>query len=324
MAKEAAADEHARIQEAAAYIREKIGGRGYPAITCAVALGSGLGGFAETLADRTAIPYADIPYFPRSTAPGHKGVMVFGRLPAATAETAAPAGAVGAAGTAGAVGAAGAASPAGAAPFVVCMQGRFHIYEGYSMREAALYVRVLSELGVRRVILTNACGGLEPAWNVGDLMLIADHINLMGANPLAGPNMGMYGPRFPDMSRAYSPAMRAIAMRAAAELGITLREGVYAGMLGPSYETPAEIRALRALGVSAVGMSTVPEAIAANHCGMEVCGISCVTNMAAGILDQPLTEREVIETAERTGPLFERLVARIIGKLPGTAAACGL
>ena len=267
-----------RIRESAAYIRERLSGLS-PAI--AVVLGSGLGGFADSLHDAIAIPYADIPHFPRSTAPGHKGRLICGAI-----------------------------SPGGAR--ILCMQGRFHLYEGYTMLEVTWHIRVFKELGVTRLILTNASGGLERDWDVGDLMLITDHINYMFQNPLTGPNMQEYGPRFPDMTYAYNPEMKEMARRAAAELSIPLREGVYVGFCGPSYETPAEIRMFRALGAGAVGMSTVPEAIVANHCGIKTCGISCITNFAAGILDQPLTEAEVIETAGRKGPIFEQLIRQII------------
>jgi purine-nucleoside phosphorylase len=242
----------------------------------AVVLGSGLGGFAGRLADAATIPYADIPRFARSTAPGHKGNLIVGKI--------------------------------AGGPRVICMQGRFHMYEGYAAPEATRHVRVLRELGVSRLILTNASGGLNPAWSAGDLMLIEDHINFTGQNPLTGPNFSEYGPRFPDMSFAYDPGLRETVRRAAGSLSIPLREGVYVGFLGPSFETPAEIRMFQALGASAVGMSTVPEAIVANHCGMKVCGISCVTNLAAGILAQPLTSEEVLESAAKAGPLFEALL----------------
>jgi purine-nucleoside phosphorylase len=298
---ETAADTVVRIRESAEYIRERfkwiasadaapdppkcadkaIGERRSGRSTVAVVLGSGLGGFADRLHGAEAIPYGDIPHFPRSTAPGHKGRLV-----------------------------SGAVSPGGKR--VICMQGRFHLYEGYSIGEVTRHIRVLRELGATRLILTNACGGMEADWSVGDLMLITDHINYMSQNPLTGPNLPEYGPRFPDMSRVYNPVMNDVARRAARELSIELREGVYVGFCGPSYETPAEIRMFRALGASAVGMSTVPEAIVANHCGIMTCGISCVTNYAAGTLDQPLTESEVIETAGRSGPVFERLIGRMI------------
>jgi purine-nucleoside phosphorylase len=195
------------------------------------------------------------------------------------------------------------------------MQGRFHLYEGYSMREATYHIRALRELGVKKLILTNASGGLNPTWSAGELMLITDHINFMGKNPLVGPNLDEIGPRFPDMTRAYDPELRDAVKRAAQSLSITLREGVYVGFSGPSYETPAEIRMFQTLGASAVGMSTVPEAIVASHCGMKACGISCITNLAAGILNQPLTEEEVIENAAKTGPLFERLLAETLRAL---------
>ena len=273
-----------RIRESAAYIRARLielSSGAVPEFLAAVVLGSGLGGFAESLHGSTVIPYEDIPHFPRSTAPGHKGRLVYGAV-----------------------------SPGSAR--VLCMQGRFHLYEGYSMLEATWHIRVFKELGVSRLILTNAAGGMERDWDVGDLMLISDHINYMFQNPLTGPNMQEFGPRFPDMTYAYNPGLREIARKVAAEQSIPLREGVYAGFCGPSYETPAEIRMFRALGASAVGMSTVPEAIVANHCGILTCGISCITNFAAGILDQPLTEAEVIETAGRKGPVFEQLIRRML------------
>ena len=293
------------IKESAAYIRERLFAAAQPVgagsdaaadaasasataasasapVRIAVVLGSGLGGFADHLYDADAVPYSDIPNFPRSTAPGHRGRLVLGAV-----------------------------EPGG--PKILCMQGRFHLYEGYSMLETTWHIRVFKELGVSRLILTNACGGLERDWRVGDLMLIRDHINYMFQNPLTGPNFHEYGPRFPDMTYAYNPRMLGAAREAAAELSITLREGVYAGFCGPSYETPAEIRMFRTLGASAVGMSTVPEVIVANHCGIKTCGISCITNYAAGILDQPLTEAEVVETAAKTGPVFEKLLRRTIG-----------
>lgn len=295
-----------RIRESAAYIKERINksnaGRarlngekagvlppsaaqtGAPLADTAVVLGSGLGGFADGLCGAEYIPYEDIPHFPRSTAPGHKGRLAYGSI-----------------------------SPG--APPILCMQGRFHLYEGYSVREATWHVRVFKELGVANLILTNASGGMEPGWNVGDLMLITDHINYMFQNPLTGPNLGEYGRRFPDMTHVFSPFLTGAVKSAAARLSIPLREGVYVGFCGPSYETPAEIRMFKMLGASAVGMSTVPEAIVANHCGMRVCGISCITNYAAGILDQPLTEAEVIETAGRTGPVFQRLLRGAIEAL---------
>ena len=289
-----------RIRESAAYIKQRFFGNRAGAedsataqsdsARIAVVLGSGLGGFADRLYDAEAIPYEDIPHFPRSTAPGHKGRLVLGAV-----------------------------SPGGQK--ILCMQGRFHLYEGYTMREVTWHIRVFKELGVSRLIATNACGGLERDWNVGDLMLITDHINYMFQNPLTGGNLSEYGPRFPDMTYAYDRAMLDTVRKAAFEMSIPLREGVYVGFCGPSYETPAEIRMFRALGASAVGMSTVPETIVANHCGIKTCGISCITNFAAGILDQPLTEAEVIETAAVTGPIFEKLLLRVIESLEAATAA---
>ena len=285
-----------RIRESAVYIRNHLrtpastgaassaSTASTPDFSIAVVLGSGLGGFADNLYDATAIPYADIPHFPRSTAPGHKGRLIYGAI-----------------------------APGG--PRILCMQGRFHLYEGYSMSEATWHIRVFKELGVSSLILTNAAGGLERGWNVGDFMLITDHINYMFQNPLTGPNLREYGPRFPDMTYAYNPEMLNIARKAAAGLHILLREGIYVGFCGPSYETPAEIRMFRALGASAVGMSTVPETIVANHCGIKTCAISCITNFAAGILDQPLTEKEVIETADAKAPIFENLLRNMIAQI---------
>ncbi|MDR3121298.1 MAG: purine-nucleoside phosphorylase [Clostridiales bacterium] len=288
-----AAAQTGRINESAAYIRERLGGA---APEIAVVLGSGLGGFADQLQNAVVIPYRDIPHFPRSTAPGHKGNIVVGEF---TQNRGAPSQLRN-------------APPQNHGARILCMQGRFHLYEGYTMSEATYHIRVMRALGVKKLILTNASGGMEPMWQAGELMLILDHINFMGQNPLVGPNLGEFGPRFPDMTYAYDPQMRDVARRAASELSIRLREGVYVGFTGPSYETPAEIRMFRALGASAVGMSTVPETIVANHCGIKVCGISCITNLAAGILDQPLTEGEVIETAGRSGPVFESLIQRTV------------
>jgi purine-nucleoside phosphorylase len=229
----------------------------------AVVLGSGLGGFAEELADRIEMPYSEIPGWPHSTAIGHAGRLVFGKLGSLD---------------------------------VAVMSGRAHLYEGYTPAQVTFGVRVLGKLGVRGMIFTNAAGGINPAYQRGGLVLISDHINLQGSNPLAGPNDDSLGPRFPDMSEAYSERYRMIAREAAAELGIHLGEGVYAAVLGPNYETPAEIRALRAIGADLVGMSTAPEVIAANHMGVKVLAISCVTNMAAGLHAEKLSHQEVLET----------------------------
>jgi purine-nucleoside phosphorylase len=202
----------------------------------------------------------------------------------------------------------------------VALQGRVHLYEGYSIAEVAFPVRVLGALGIRRLIVTNAAGGINAAFRPGDLMLITDHINLTGINPLVGPNLDALGPRFPDMSEAYDAAMRGIALEVAKRQKIVLRQGVYLGLSGPSFETPAEIRMCRTLGADAVGMSTVPEVILANHMGIRVLGISCITNMAAGILPQKLTHEEVLATTEEAGGKFRSLLDGIILRLAGTAA----
>jgi purine-nucleoside phosphorylase len=228
------------------------------------------------------IPYAHIPYFPRSTAVGHAGQMVFGN----------------------AVG----------VP-VVAMQGRVHPYEGYSAKDVAFPMRVFGQMGIRAVLLTNAAGGINLEYKQGALVVITDHINLQGQNPLVGPNDERFGPRFPDMTQAYWKPYREIALEAARELGKTLYQGVYAGLLGPSYETPAEIRYLRKIGADLVGMSTIPEVIAARHMGIKVLAISCVTNMAAGILDQPLDHKEVLETGERVQGDFVALVKAVLPEM---------
>ncbi|MGA8868727.1 MAG: purine-nucleoside phosphorylase [Candidatus Sulfotelmatobacter sp.] len=242
-------------------------------------LGSGLGGFADSLSDATRIPYADIPAFPRSTAVGHAGQMVIGK--------------------------------AGAVP-VAAMQGRVHLYEGYSVQEVAFPMRVFGRMGISAVILTNAAGGIDRSYSQGALVVIRDHINLQGANPLVGANEERLGVRFPDMTQAYARSYRAIAKEEGAKLGMTLHEGVYAALLGPSYETPAEIEYLRRIGADLVGMSTAFEVIAARHMGIKVLAISCVTNMAAGILDQPLSHQEVMETGERVKTSFEALLRGVL------------
>ena len=226
-------------------------------------LGSGLGSFADQLSDATRIPYANIPFFPRSTAVGHAGQMVIGQ--------------------------------ADGIPVAV-MQGRVHLYEGYTAREVSFPIRVFDQMDIHAVILTNAAGGINLEYQQGALVVITDHINLQGDNPLAGPNDDRFGPRFPDMTLAYWKPYREIALQAAKKAGKTLYQGVYAALLGPNYETPAEIRYLRTIGADLVGMSTVPEVIVARHMGIKVLAISCVTNMAAGILDQPINHEEVLET----------------------------
>jgi purine-nucleoside phosphorylase len=241
----------------------------------AIVLGSGLGAFADELKEATRIPYSQIPSFPHSTAIGHAGQMVIGKT--------------------------------GSLPVAV-MQGRVHLYEGYSAAEVAFPIRVLGRMGVRALILTNAAGGINLEYRQGALVVISDHINLQGQNPLAGPNDEKLGPRFPDMTQAYWKPYRELALAASRRLGKIIFEGVYAGLLGPSYETPAEIRYLRTIGADLVGMSTIPEVIAARHMGIKVLAISCVTNMAAGILDKPLNHEEVLETAARVQNEFVALL----------------
>jgi purine-nucleoside phosphorylase len=248
----------------------------------AVVLGSGLGAFADELSARTEIPYCDIPHWPQSTAIGHAGKLVFGRL--------------------------------GELPAAV-MAGRVHLYEGYSPQQVVFGVRVLARLGVRSFVFTNAAGGINASYGRGRLVLISDHINLQGFNPLVGPNDEALGPRFPDMTEAYPAGLRKLAKQVAGELGITLDEGVYAAMLGPSYETPAEIRHLRAIGADLVGMSTVPEVIAANHMGARVLAISCVTNMAAGILPRKITHAEVLETGEMVRGTLVALLKALLPRI---------
>ena len=245
-------------------------------------LGSGLGDFADSLTDATRIPYADIPAFPRSTAIGHAGRMVLGN--------------------------------AGGVP-VAAMQGRVHLYEGYSAREVVFPIRVFARMGIRAVVLTNAAGGINLSYSQGALVVIRDHINLQGTNPLVGPNDDRFGLRFPDMTHAYAKEYRQIAREEAANLNILQHEGVYAGLLGPSYETPAEIEYLRRIGADLVGMSTVAEVIAARHMGIKVLAISCVTNMAAGIVDQPLSHAEVMETGERVKTTFEALLRAVLPRI---------
>jgi purine-nucleoside phosphorylase len=248
----------------------------------AVVLGSGLGAFADQLADPIAIPYSDIPGWPVSTAAGHSGKLVFGKIGELD---------------------------------VAVMAGRAHLYEGYAPAQVTLGVRVLHGLGVRSMVFTNAAGGINLSYSQGALVLISDHINLQGSNPLIGPNNDSEGPRFPDMTEAYSAAYRAKAQQVALQLNIQLDEGVYAALTGPTYETPAEIRYLRAIGADLVGMSTVPEVIVANHLGMQVLAISCVTNMAAGILPQKLDHKEVMETAERVRDTLIQFLQALLPKL---------
>jgi purine-nucleoside phosphorylase len=245
-------------------------------------LGSGLGAFADSLTDSTRIPYTKIPTFPLSTAIGHAGQMVIGE--------------------------------SGVVP-VAAMQGRVHLYEGYSAQEVAFPMRVFGRMGIRAVILTNAAGGINLNYQQGALVLIRDHINLQGSNPLVGPNDDRFGLRFPDMTQAYAKSYRELAREEAGKLGMTLHEGVYAALPGPSYETPAEIKYLRTIGADLVGMSTVFEVIAARHMGIKVLAISCVTNMAAGILDKPLSHQEVMETGERVKTSFEALLRALLPRI---------
>lgn len=254
-----------------------------PRPTIGVVLGSGLGAFADELTGRTDIPYSDIPGWPGSTAVGHAGKLIIGKLGDVD---------------------------------VAVMAGRAHLYEGYSAAQVTFGVRVLRALGVRSIVFTNAAGGINLAYERGALVLISDHINLQGANPLVGPNDDSLGPRFPDMSEAYSRAYRGIARQVASELSVPISEGVYAAMLGPSYETPAEIRYLRAIGADLVGMSTALEAIAANHAGMKVLGISCVTNMAAGVVpESKLVHEEVLEAGAMVRDTLVRFLKALLPRL---------
>jgi purine-nucleoside phosphorylase len=269
----------ARLDEAARAIRKRRDG----APRVALVLGSGLGSFADNLTDRLAVPYAEIPNFPVSTGVvGHAGELVLGQV--------------------------------GQAPVAV-LSGRVHFYEGRPMSDAVFPARVLARLGVKAVVLTNAAGGVRLTFRPGDLMLITDHINGFGTNPLIGPNEESLGPRFPDMSAVYDPALRRIVKATARQLRIPVKEGVYIGLHGPSYETPAEIRAIRRMGADAVGMSTVPEAIALRHAGVRVLGISTITNMAAGILKKPLNHAEVLDTTQRIGARFVKLLTAIVPKI---------
>ncbi len=248
----------------------------------AVVLGSGLGAFADSLDNQQSIPYSEISGWPQSTAIGHAGKLVTGTIDGLP---------------------------------VAALAGRVHLYEGYSAQQVVFGVRKLAALGVESLVLTNAAGGINSGYRPGQLVLISDHINLTGQNPLTGPNDDKLGPRFPDMSEAYSKQYREIAKRAAAETGLRLAEGVYAALAGPNYETPAEIRYLRAIGADLVGMSTVPEAIAASHMGMKVLGISCVTNFAAGVTDQKLDHKEVLEVGEKVKDTLVNLLRKVLPRL---------
>src|SRR5580765_6198444 len=267
-----------QVKEAADVIRTKV--RDIPEI--AIVLGSGLGDFAETLGDSVSMPYGDLPHWPASNVIGHEGRLVVGTVRGRT---------------------------------IAALSGRCHVYEGHDLGAVTFGVRVLGLLGVGSVILTNAAGGVNTSFSQGALMVIDDHINLTGHNPLVGPNDDRFGPRFPDMSQVYSSRLRHVADEAGQAIRLTLPHGVYVALMGPSYETPAEIRYLRTIGADAVGMSTVPEAIAARHMGMDVLGISCITNMAAGVLPQPLDPNEVMATAKRIRVEFTTLLETIIGSI---------
>lgn len=279
---------HSEIQGAAAAIRDRLGvSAGEKVARVGVVLGSGLGRVADRVFDDggAAVEYGEIPHFPTSAIEGHRGRLVFGHT--------------------------------GGVP-VLLMQGRVHRYEGWSAAEVAFPTKVLLALGVERLLLTNAAGGIGDGMKPGDLMLISDHLNLTGDSPLMGPNDDRLGTRFPDMSDPYASSLREIARAVAKEQALPVVEGVYAGVLGPTYETPAEIRMLRTLGASAVGMSTVYECVAANHGGAKVLGISCITNLAAGMSDHPLSHDEVKETADRVAKVFSDLVLALIPKLAGS------
>ncbi|NLB19454.1 MAG: purine-nucleoside phosphorylase [Clostridium sp.] len=267
-----------RIDKIADYIKGKVDF--VPEVL--VILGSGLGSMANEVEDKIVLPYDEIDDFLVSTVEGHEGQFVFGSYKGKK---------------------------------VVMMQGRFHYYEGYSMKEVTLPVYVMRKLGVKNMVVTNACGGVNTEFTPGDLMLIEDHLNFTGNNPLMGQNFDEFGPRFPDMSKVYNRDLMSLAEKIGKEENITLKRGVYAIYTGPSYETPAEIRAYRTLGADAIGMSTVPEAIVANYAGMRVLGVSCITNMASGILDQPLKHDEVIEVSTRVRRSFTTLISRVIEEM---------
>ncbi len=267
---------YSQIEETVASIRARCPQR--PVL--GLIFGSGLGAYADSFKGSTIIPFGEIPHFPTPTILGHSGTLILGSAEGVPA---------------------------------VALQGRVHLYEGYSIAEVAYPARILGCLGIQRLLVTNAAGGINPHFRPGDLMLITDHINLMGANPLVGVNLDSLGPRFPDMSEAYDAAMHKIALKVAQEKGIMLREGIYVGLCGPSYETPAEIRMCRTMGADAVGMSTIPEVIIACHMGIPVLGISCITNMAAGVLAQKLNHHEVIQTTER---IKEKLFSLFQGLIP--------
>lgn len=270
-----------RVKESGSFIKEKI----QRAPDIGLILGSGLGSLADELKNPVVINYSEIPNFPISTVEGHDGELVFGELEGKS---------------------------------ILCMKGRFHYYEGYALEEVTLPIRVMSYIGIKNLIVTNAAGGINLGFKPGDLMIISDHINISGLNPLRGPNMDEMGVRFPSCTNVYTKEIRQIAKKAVKEIGIELQEGVYAYCPGPTYETPAEIRAFRVLGADAIGMSTAPETVVAVHCGMKILGISCITNMASGILDKPLSHEEVFETAMKTKEKFIKVIKTCLGSMTHT------
>jgi purine-nucleoside phosphorylase len=267
-----------RAQEAARLIRARTDVK----VSVAVVLGSGLGAFAEELSEATAIPYEEIPGFARSTVQGHAGRLLIGK----TGDAA-----------------------------VAVMQGRFHFYEGYSLQEVTFPIRVLKLLGIETLLLTNAAGTLNIEFTPGSLMVISDHLNLLGDNPLRGPNDERFGPRFPDLTSVYARRLQDLVIAEGKSMGVEVRRGIYAALSGPSYETPAEIHMMRSLGADAVGMSTVPEAIVARHMGMRVAGISCITNLAAGVSNAPIDHSHVMEVGERVRQSFTELLRRVVNQL---------
>jgi len=270
------------LYERAEHAARVIRSRTQEAPRVALVLGSGLGGFADDFEEPVRIPYEDIPGFARSTAEGHAGQLVIGKVDEVP---------------------------------LVAMQGRVHFYEGYSLEQVTFPIRTFKLLGVKTVILTNAAGGVNVQLSQGALMVLSDHLNLMGDNPLRGPNDERFGPRFPDMTSAYSPELQEIVIEEARTLSVEVRRGVYAALAGPSYETPSEIHLLRNLGADAVGMSTVPEVIVARQMGLDVLGISCITNMAAGISDEPINHEEVMATGVRVRETFTKLLRRVVSRV---------
>jgi purine-nucleoside phosphorylase len=267
-----------RAEKAARMIRAHAGAE----VSVAIVLGSGLGAFADDLTDAVAIPYQEIPGFARSTVEGHAGRLVIGKTGAVT---------------------------------VAAMQGRFHFYEGYSLEDVTFPIRVLKRLGVHTLVLTNAAGALNTEFAPGSLMVISDHINLLGANPLTGPNDDRFGPRFPDLTLVYAAELQNMVIEEAHAMGTEMRRGIYAALSGPSYETPAEIHMVRTLGADAVGMSTVPAAIVARHMDMQVIGISCITNLAAGVSNRPIDHSQVMAIGERVRGQFTELLRRVVKRL---------